>query len=164
MILPLGWVAKEQGTLVFLRSGSSVLLIRKKRGHGAGKINAPGGRVEPDETIAACAAREVHEEVGVVCSELSPAAELRFHDRGNGFSMHGFVYRTSMFSGEPVETDEADPFWCEIGAIPFAEMWEDDAHWLPHVLEGRQVVGDFLFENDKLVDYRLEFVETLEFP
>ena len=34
------------------------MLIRKKRGHGAGKINGPGGKLHPGETPVVCAVRE----------------------------------------------------------------------------------------------------------
>lgn len=35
-----------------------VLLMRKKRGVGAGLYNGPGGKVEPDESPRECAVRE----------------------------------------------------------------------------------------------------------
>ena len=60
-----------RATLLFLidRSTDSVLLIRKKRGIGAGKINAPGGKIDPGETPAECAVRETREEVGLDLSD-----------------------------------------------------------------------------------------------
>jgi len=38
--------------LCFLLRDGEVLLIRKKRGFGAGKINGVGGRIEPSEMPA----------------------------------------------------------------------------------------------------------------
>ena len=49
------WVPEQVATLMFITKGERVLLIRKKRGLGAGKINGPGGRIEENETPAACA-------------------------------------------------------------------------------------------------------------
>ena len=49
----------EKATLLFLRKDDQILLIRKKRGLGKGKINGPGGRLDPGETLAECAVREV---------------------------------------------------------------------------------------------------------
>ena len=46
-----------------------VLLGRKKRGFGEGKIVGLGGKVEPGETLAQAAVREVLEESGIVVSE-----------------------------------------------------------------------------------------------
>ncbi len=50
------WEPRERATLCFVRRENEVLLIRKKRGLGAGKINGPGGRIEPGETPAECRA------------------------------------------------------------------------------------------------------------
>ena len=36
-------------------------------------------------------------------------------------------------------------------AIPYGEMWEDDRIWLPEILAGRPVRGDFLFESGRLL-------------
>ena len=57
------WQPEEVATLMFIIQGDSVLLIRKKRGLGAGKINGPGGKVEGDETPLDCAIRETEEEL-----------------------------------------------------------------------------------------------------
>ena len=149
-ILPSNWTPLQQGTLVYLVRDSSVLLIHKLTGHGAGRINAPGGRLEEDESIYQCAVREVREEVGIRAGSLNPAAALRFHDFGNGFSMTGYVYTSTMFEGDAVSTNEANPFWCDIGEIPYGKMWQDDALWLPRVLAGDCIFGDFVFENDRL--------------
>ncbi|MBT4161861.1 MAG: NUDIX hydrolase, partial [Gammaproteobacteria bacterium] len=40
------WEPEEVATLLFVVRDGRVLLIRKKRGLGAGKINGPGGRLE----------------------------------------------------------------------------------------------------------------------
>ena len=40
--IPRDWEPKERATLVYLARGDSVLLIRKLRGHGAGKSQRPG--------------------------------------------------------------------------------------------------------------------------
>src|SRR5262245_12205628 len=47
----------QHATLLFVRDAERVLLIRKKRGHGAGKINGPGGRVEAGESPLDAAVR-----------------------------------------------------------------------------------------------------------
>ena len=46
------WRPHDVATLLFVIRRGEVLLIRKLRGLGAGKINAPGGRLEPGETPA----------------------------------------------------------------------------------------------------------------
>ena len=52
------WTPQERATLLFVRRDGQVLLIRKKRGLGAGKINGPGGRLDNGETpTAVCHSR-----------------------------------------------------------------------------------------------------------
>ena len=59
------WVPTEKATLLFVLRDGQVLLIHKKTGLGAGKINGPGGRIDPGETPRQCAIREVQEELCV---------------------------------------------------------------------------------------------------
>ena len=57
------WQPQETATLMFVIRNDEVLLIRKKRGLGAGKMNGPGGRIEQGETPLQCAIRETEEEL-----------------------------------------------------------------------------------------------------
>ena len=59
---PETWQPNMVANLVFLTRGQEVLLIHKKTGLGAGKINGPGGKLEPGESPLEGAIREV--EVG----------------------------------------------------------------------------------------------------
>ena len=149
------WQPVDFCTLVFVIDGPRVLLIRKKRGLGAGKINGPGGKLEPGETPEQCAVRETREEVGLGVSELVAAGELSFQF-ADGYSTHVYVYRTEHFSGEPVETEEALPFWVDIERMPYDEMWSDDRYWLPMLFAGSPFNGRFLFDGDRLVDHTLK--------
>ena len=54
----------------------------------------------------------------------------------NGHSLRGFVYTAEAFEGDMIETDEAEPFWCENDRIPYDKMWADDALWLEKALNG----------------------------
>ena len=149
------WQAKDPCTLVFVVRDEQILLIRKKRGLGAGKINGPGGRLEAGETLLECAVREVQEELGVTPLGLQKYGEHKFQFI-DGYSTHVHVFRADDIEGVPVETDEAIPLWTPVGAIPYHEMWEDDEIWLPHLVARRQFYGRFLFEDDKMVDYELD--------
>jgi len=50
---------------------------------------------------------------------------------------------------------EAVPVWCARDEIPFDEMWDDDRHWLPRILAGEVLRGDFLFRAGTLIAHRL---------
>ena len=128
------WSPVDPATLIFVVRDGQILLIRKKRGLGAGKINGPGGRLEPDEAPAAGAARELREELGVGVADSVKLGEHRFQFV-DGYSIHVHVYRATGLRGTPIETDEAVPMWVDIRAIPYDEMWEDDRLWLPLLLD-----------------------------
>jgi 8-oxo-dGTP diphosphatase len=149
------WQARDPATLVFLVERERMLLIRKKRGLGAGKINGPGGRLHPGESPEACAVREVEEELGITPHGLAKAGENRFQFV-DGYSIHVHVFRADGFTGTPIETDEAVPLWVGLDAIPYHEMWEDDSLWLPLVLSGRRFSGRFLFDGDRMLDWALD--------
>lgn len=146
-----GWQPQDIATLTFVFDGSQVLLIEKKRGLGAGKVNAPGGRLEPGESITECAIREVREEVGIDIESVEPVGQLCFQFV-DGYSLHVSVFRAFQFTGEAFETEEANPFWVDIEQIPYHRMWSDDVYWLPKVLGGTPFFGRFIFDGDEMLD------------
>ena len=156
------WRPRELGTLVFVERDDEVLLIEKKVGHGAGMINAPGGRLESGETPVACALREVREEVLLNCLNLRPAAHLRFQDNVNGFAMRGFAFVTQNFEGEAKETAEAVPFWCHWDEVPYHRMWENDRYWWPCVRARKLLHGDFVFEEDRLLEHDIRLINPTD--
>lgn len=151
------WEPREQATLLFIMCGEQVLLIRKKRGLGAGKINGPGGRIKPGETPLQGAVREVQEELLVTPTGAEEVGILRFQFV-DGFSMSVRVFKASGCEGEPQETEEARPLWARIDEIPYGEMWPDDVHWLPMMLRGDHFDGRFLLDDDALLDWEVHAV------
>ncbi len=146
-----GWQPVDRATLLFVICRGRMLLIHKKRGLGAGKINGPGGRLEPGETPEQCAVREVHEEVCITPRQVSFCGTLAFQFT-NGYSIHGTVFRAADYRGEPCETDEAHPLWFPLDAIPYEQMWADDIHWMPLMLRYRPFSGRFIFDGDTMLD------------
>jgi len=150
------WKAVHQATLMFVVQNNRVLLIRKKRGLGAGKINGPGGKLDAGETIQQCAHREIYEELNVQVNDSVNAGRLRFQFV-DGYSIDVQVFLTNSFEGTPTETDEAVPLWFAVSDIPYDEMWADDRIWLPRVLTGETVSGRFVFDGDLLVEHEVSF-------
>lgn len=142
---------------MFVVEDSRVLLIRKKRGLGAGNINGPGGKLDPGETPEQCAIRETQEELCITPTQVRYGGELFFHAEDKMPNIHGYVYVATGYRGTPTETDEAIPIWTQLDDIPFEEMWQDDRFWLPQVLAGQSVKGWFSFEGEQLLDYKVEF-------
>jgi len=150
------WQADDTASLLFVYQNETVLLIRKKRGLGAGKINGPGGKQEAQESIMECAIREVQEELRITPTEVQPRGELRFSFL-DGYKMHVHLFVASDFTGTPTETDEAVPLWFGIDELPFDEMWADDRIWLRRVLNGDYVVGTFTFDGDCMLEHKVSF-------
>jgi len=148
------WRPTDIATLVFVLRGGEVLLMRKKRGLGAGKINGPGGRVEAGETPLECAARETFEELRVHPTGLQARGVNRFQF-ADGYAIEVHVFVASGCEGEAEETDEAIPRWTALQEIPWESMWEDDELWLPAVIRGKWVEGRFLFDGDRMLDHAL---------
>jgi 8-oxo-dGTP diphosphatase len=144
------WKPVERATLLFIRRNGKLLLIHKKLGLGAGKINAPGGRLDPGETPRQAAIREVQEELCVTPTGVKKAGELLFQFT-NGHSIHGYVYTATGFRGRPKETREATPLWISEENIPYHRMWADDRIWVPLMLAGKRFRGRFLFRDDQML-------------
>jgi len=153
------WTPKERATLCFIVVDGRVMLIHKKRGLGAGKINAPGGKIEPGETPLESAIRETQEEILVEPTGVEKRGEL-FFQFVDGYSLHCHVFRASGLIGEPGETDEALPFWAPVDSIPFHQMWPDDEQWLPQMLAGKYFRGWFDFDGERMLNKRVELVDA----
>ncbi len=149
------WRPTETATLLFVIDGERVLLIRKKRGLGKGKINGPGGRIEGTETAVDCAIRETHEELKIKAFGVGACGRLDFQFV-DGYALRCHVFRAAGFTGRPAETDEALPIWTPVAAIPYDQMWADDRFWLPMLLRGEPFVGRFLFDDDRLLGHRFD--------
>ena len=144
------WQGEMLATLMFVIKDGRILLIEKKRGLGAGKINGPGGKIEPGETALEAVIRETQEELLITPHAPVKLGELRF-SMSDCPDILCHVYRSEDFSGVPTETDEAVPVWTALDAIPYHRMWEDDRHWLPLVIEGKTFIGNFVFEGERML-------------
>lgn len=125
-----------------------ILLAMKKRGHGEGRWNGMGGKVEPGETIEQGAVREVREEVRIKITLLEKRAELIFDElhKGKREQIRVHVFVAKSWNGEPHETEEMAPRWFATADIPYNEMWADDIYWLPQILAGKFLKGTFKFD------------------
>lgn len=135
---------------MFVVSQGKILLIEKKRGHGAGKINGPGGKIDAGETPLQCAIRETEEELLISVEAPVKVAELWFQ-MSDYPSILCHVFLAGKYSGEPSETEEAVPLWVNLDEIPYDRMWQDDKFWLPQVLQGETLLGKFLFEGENMI-------------
>lgn len=164
-------------SLVFLIDSQQnrVLLGLKKRGFGKGRWNGFGGKLENDETMPQCAARELAEECGLTVSTqaLRLRASLAFDMLSDGMvdSVTGTVssaLRVSVFSaeladvvgGELTASDEMEPRWWPVDEVPLGAMWPDDAYWLPQLLGGANLVARFtLGDKDTILEREVRLLD-----
>ncbi|KZT68371.1 hypothetical protein DAEQUDRAFT_757606 [Daedalea quercina L-15889] len=150
-------------TNAFVRQGNQLLLGYKKRGFGKGLYNGFGGKVDQGETFADAATRELQEEAGIT-AKLEHRGTLLFMSPEITEAAHIEVFYAETFEGTITESDEMRPEWFAIPStdekhreiiqkakqvdavsglrfIPYDEMWEDDALWLPAFLSGHHFIG-----------------------
>ncbi len=136
-----------KGTLCYIIAEGKILLIKKKRGPGEGLYNGPGGKIENSEAPESAAVREFVEETGVMPLDPAHCGTVAFYfgqKEKPDWMVH--VFRATKFRGEPVITDEAEPRWFALEEIPYADMWPDDAIWMPLMLQGKKFMGKFYFD------------------
>ena len=138
----------KKSTLCFCVRGDQVLLAMKKRGFGSGKWNGYGGKVH-NESPKVAAIRELEEESSLVADEkdLKQVALVHFYFDGNPV-FECYVYVTTTWQGEPVETEEMRPQWYPARNLPFESMWVADVKWVPLILNGEKIEATVNFNND----------------
>lgn len=144
-------------TLMFVIQEGKILLIRKKRGLGAGKMNGPGGKIEPGETPLQAVLRETQEELAIGVSDARELGILHFQFT-DGLAIKCYVFRASRFTGTPTETEEATPHWTALEEIPYGEMWADDRYWLPHLLREEPFHAYFEFAGETMLSRDVQLV------
>jgi len=146
----------KKATLCFLVKKDEILLAKKKRGFGKGKWNGIGGKPKQKESIKKAFIRETEEEINVTPVSYQEVAILNFfypYDPDSNQEVH--VFLVTKWKGEPAKSEEMRPKWFDKGIhqIPFDYMWPDDKHWLPLILNGQKIRGDFIFEKgDRLIE------------
>jgi len=110
--------------------------------------------VEPGETIAAAAQRELREEANIEATNLTASGVLRFIFDDNPTPWLVHVFHASEYTGEIRASDEMRPVWFDLDDVPFDRMWADDPHWWPYLLAEKTFAGTLTFTNTTtLVEY-----------
>jgi 8-oxo-dGTP pyrophosphatase MutT (NUDIX family) len=146
----------RQVTLCLLIKKNKILLAMKKRGFGVGKWNGVGGKMDPekgDKNIVDAAIRETKEEIGVLALNPEKVGILHFKfPYKPEWDQDVCLFLVKDWQGDPKESEEMTPKWFSYNEIPYAEMWDDDKLWLPHVLDGKKLEADFVFKEGEKID------------
>jgi 8-oxo-dGTP diphosphatase len=102
-----------------------------------GKYNGLGGKLEPGEDVAAGMCREIREEAGLECLDLSLRGTLNWPGFGkHGEDWFGFLFLITRFSGTPLQRNpEGTLEWVDVARIATLPLWEGDRHFLPLVFD-----------------------------
>jgi len=144
------WQQDIDATLMFIVRDGEILLIEKLTGIGQGKINGPGGKIDPGETALQGVIRECQEDLHITVKDPVKMGELWFA-MSDIPDIHCHVYIASEFDGEPTPTREANPMWLKIEDIPYERMWADDSYWLPQMLAGQKFNARFVFKEETIL-------------
>lgn len=149
------------GTLGFILSpdGQKVLLVHRKResDYQAGKYNGLGGKLEVHEDVLSGMKREIFEEAGIECLEMTFRGTVNWPGFGpKGEHWLGFIFLITKFSGKPFSSNpEGDLVWINKDSILTYPMWEGDKFFLPLVFDNdpRPFHGYLPYNQGKLVTW-----------
>ena len=136
-----------RATICEIIRDDKILLQYKAAGKfGEGKWNGPGGKIKPDETPVEGVIREVREETGltILDPKLNGLIDFYFGEKPEP-DWTTYIFMVTSFEGEIKPNDEGELRWFKIEDIPYDDMWQDDAYWLPDFIEGKKVEGTFWF-------------------
>jgi 8-oxo-dGTP diphosphatase len=129
-------------TLVFLTNGDAVLLLKgaPTKRLWANRYNGLGGHVEPGETIAAAALREVWEEAGIVAGEIVDfglRALINVEGEPQGVLLCVFTGRTRTRA--VIGSAEGVPEWVPVARLGEIDLVDDD-RLMPRLLGERGIL------------------------
>lgn len=129
-------------TLIFSFHNDEVLLIKKKDiSKWGGKLNVPGGHIEPGEDILESAKRELMEETGLSDIELIYLGNVMIDVREDtGITLH--IFKGITETKKIISSDEGELFWVKVDEINDFPVLEDIFDLLPLVYKWRK--GDLM--------------------
>lgn len=145
------------GTLGYVMSPDKqkVLLVHRiSRDHDdhLGKYNGLGGKMEPNEDSLTCIKREIREEAGIECIDISLRGVINWTGFGPKWQdWLCFIYKIDSFEGIPhTENVEGPLEWVPLKDLPQIPMWAGDKHFLPLVFEETATIfhGYMPYNND----------------
>ncbi len=153
IVATLGYVLSPDSTQV-------LLVHRNARADDAhlGKYNGLGGKLEADEDVVAGMRREIHEEAGIECIDLSLRGTISWPGFGKqGEDWLGFIFLITCFQGTPPGVNaEGTLEWVALERLHELPMWEGDRQFLPLVFDRdpRAFHGVMPYRDGRMVSWR----------
>ena len=158
ILATLGYVLSPDGT--------RVLLIHRNRNpadYHFGKYNGLGGKLEAGEDVVAGMRREIREEAGIECTQLSLRGTISWPGFGkHGEDWFGFLFRIDAFTGTPLDGNaEGTLKWVDRDRLLDLQLWEGDRHFLPLIFDPaiEQFHGVMPYRDGKPEGWKVTFLE-----
>jgi len=122
--------APRVGIGIVLRRGDFFLLIKRGKPPGVGLWSLPGGAQELGETAEACARRELLEETGLACDDLTLVghADSIHRDAAGAIEYHYTIldFTAAYIDGDAVAGDDvSDVVWARLEDFEAYGLSED---------------------------------------
>ena len=107
---------KQIGVAVIWNQSGQILIDRRKAsGTMGGLWEFPGGKIEPDETVAECIVREIREELGI---EIAVGEHLiSIEHTYPTFQLTLIVHHCQHISGIPQPIESEEVRWVNVGDL-----------------------------------------------
>ncbi len=145
------------------KDGKVLMLLRNKKENDIheGKYNGLGGKSEVGEDPYSCVIREIKEEAGI---DIEPiyVANITFENFLPGLDWEVHLFRAKGFSGSLKECLEGELVWVEKDKILDLNLWDGDKIFLKHIFGERFFFGTFKYDNGKVLDHNIKFLNYIE--
>ena len=119
---------------IVMRAGRMLITRRKPGTHLGGLWEFPGGKREQDETLEDCLRRELHEELGIAISDLSPYQVVRHRYPEREVELHFF--RCALAEGVPRNIGCEEFRWVTSGELAGYDFPTADRSIIQILLDG----------------------------
>ncbi|WP_062441205.1 NUDIX hydrolase [Thalassobacillus devorans] len=149
----------QRVTNCILHIDDQVLMLKKPR---RGWYVAPGGKMEPGESIKESAVREFSEETGLAIKNPEMRGSFTFIIRDGDETVQEwmmFTFYCTEYEGSLLEeSEEGELEWVPVAEVLSKPMAEGDRHIFNHILtSNEQVYGTFVYTPDyQLLDVDLD--------
>jgi len=149
-------------TLCYIKDkiNNKILMIyrnKKENDMHKGKWNGLGGKLELGETPEECVIREVEEESGLTIESPILKGFITFPAFDGFEDWYVFVFVAENFYGDLINSNEGELEWINIDNLFDLNLWEGDEIFLKWLKDDKFFSAKFIYENGKLLDYKVMF-------